>query len=64
MAAMDIAPARATGWAEHVETPPLATAGHHRGADQGPLAEMLGYHLIQAGHQTGLTRRGQQAGVV
>ena len=64
MAAMHIAPARATGRAEHVKASPLETAGHHRGADQGPLTPMLGHHLIQAGHQAGLTRRGQQAGVV
>ena len=64
MAAVVIAPLRATGWAEHVKATPLETAGHHRGADHGPLSPMLGHHLIQAVHQAGRPRRCQQAGVV
>ena len=64
MAPVHITPARAAGWAEHIQASPLATAGHHRGADQGSPVPMLGHHLIQTGHQAGLTRRGQQADVV
>ena len=64
MAPVPITPARAAGWAEHVKASPLATAGHHRGADQGSPVPMLGHHLIEASHQAGLTGRRQQAGVV
>ena len=64
MAAMHIAPLRTAGWAKHIQTAPLATAGDHRGAQQGGPAKVASHQLIKTSHQAGLASASQQAAII